>query len=481
MSVEKKSLSARAVYISRAPVADYAQCQGPALPELAPPFNMTPSLLALRGALHAAGLDNERYGTPDWNPLGEIIHKGQKVLLKPNWVMHENHSGKGLDCLLTHGSLIEAVLRYVVKAKPGSIIVGDAPIQGCDFNALIDGCGMKRILEQFHGTAPEISLRDFRCVTLPGGKIHQQKQASDRGLDEYVLFDLGKDSLLEPITEKQGAFRVTMYDPKALNRTHGPGRHQYLVAREAIDADVVINMPKLKTHKKAGMTGAIKNMVGMNGHKEYLPHHRKGGAVRGGDCYGQASITKTWAEKFFDWANSTALNWAKYLFSRSGAAMLRLNKHFGGNGDVEGSWHGNDTVWRMCLDLQRILHYGKLDGTLADAHQRTILNVTDAIVAGEGEGPLSPEPVPLGVITFGTNVAAVDWIHAILMGFDPRKIPLVRESFATISYKMADFSPEDIQVYVDGVLCETKQLPTGIGRNFRAPLGWKGHCELTAA
>ena len=74
-----------------------------------------------------------------------------------------------------------------------------------------------------------------------------------------------------------------------MRRTHAPGRHQYLVAREVIEADVIVNLPKLKTHKKAGVTCALKNLIGINGNKEYLPHHRVGGAERGGDCYPAAS------------------------------------------------------------------------------------------------------------------------------------------------------------------------------------------------
>ena len=32
------------------------------------------------------------------------------------------------------------------------------------------------------------------------------------------------------------------------------------------------SLPKLKTHKKAGITCALKNLIGINGNKEYLPH-----------------------------------------------------------------------------------------------------------------------------------------------------------------------------------------------------------------
>ena len=94
-----------------------------------------------------------------------------------------------------------------------------------------------------------------------------------------------------------------MYNPDLMLNTHQPGRHQYLVARDIIEADTVINLPKLKTHKKACLTGALKNMVGINGHKEYLPHHRKGGSGAGGDCYEGSSFFKGSSENLLDIAN----------------------------------------------------------------------------------------------------------------------------------------------------------------------------------
>src|SRR5439155_26668559 len=68
---------------------------------------------------------------------------------------------------------------------------------------------------------------------------------------DFVRFDLGAGRLLEPITDARGSFRVTQYDPRELRKTHAHGRHRYLVARAIVEADVVVNVPKLKTHCKA--------------------------------------------------------------------------------------------------------------------------------------------------------------------------------------------------------------------------------------
>jgi uncharacterized protein (DUF362 family) len=409
-----------------------------------------------------------------------LINEGDKVLIKPNWVYHINSSGRGLDCLVTDTSVIEAILRYVLKARPKSVVVGDAPIQGCDFDRLRTECRLDGIVERLEADASTLGVADLRRTILPGGNLENRSVENSRTIDQYVLFNLAELSELEAITHKNSQFRVTMYDPHALERTHAPGKHQYLIAREAIDADVVINVPKLKTHKKACITGALKNLVGINGHKEYLPHHRKGGSLNGGDCYPGKSLLKGFAEDTLDAVNGTPRLGLKqallqiYRFTRLVAAKR------GEDVDLEGSWYGNDTVWRMCLDLQKILHYGRKDGTLSDCRQRTVLTITDAIICGEGNGPLSPTPVPLGMMTMGSSVAAVEWIHARLMGFDPYRIPLTRQAFSLRSRPLATFAPEEIVVEVDGTELTVDDLVAHYGRAFIPPDGWRGHCELTS-
>ena len=157
---------------------------------------------------------------------------------------------------------------------------------------------------------------------------------------------------------------------------------------------------------------------------------------------------------------------------------MAFGKVVGADNNYEGSWHGNDTVWRMSLDLQRVLHYGRADGTLADHVQRTVLTITDAIIAGQGDGPLAPTPSKLGVMTLGVNTAAVEWVHALLMGLDPQRIPLTREAFVPHRYPLTHFPPNDIVIRVDGRPVAASEIFAQHGYAFRAPSGWQGHCEL---
>jgi uncharacterized protein (DUF362 family) len=433
---------------------------------------------AIRELLRVWGLDAGRFGKSSWNPLGEFIEPGARVVLKPNWVLHWNQSGEGLDSLLTHSSVIEAALEYVALARPGSVVIGDAPLQGCDFRALREACGLDAIVERFRARGLDVSLCDFRRTILLGRNLGEQRAENCRGMERFVLFDLGRQSLLEALAEDAEKFRVTMYNPDLLRRTHAAGRHQYLIAREVIEADVVLNLPKLKCHKKAGITGALKNLIGINGNKEYLPHHRKGGGGEGGDCYSGSSWLKRGAEDLLDVANRRGPGAVQTLLGRSAAAALRAAVRLGADDNLEGSWHGNDTIWRTCLDLQRILAYGREDGMLCSRPQRRVLSITDAIVGGEGDGPLAPTPVPSGFVTGAANPAAAEWVNARLMGLDPEKIPLIRNAFERFSLPLTHFAASAIRVRTDSGEHAAADVGPPV-RPFRPSEGWRGHCELS--
>ena len=360
------SLQTNAVFCS---IIDrgYARCPGVHFPELSDDTEVTTSLMSLRSLFLQAGLDRLNQGSPRWNPLGDIISAGDKVVIKPNWVNHRNGSDQGLDCLVTHISVIAAILHYVAKANPKSIIVCDAPIQSCDFDRLMDSQGIIETVQRIAANNNvQAVIRDLRRTIRQSESLSEEVRENCRPLDDFILFDLGSESLLEPITGDHSEFRVTMYHPDLLRRTHSLGTHQYLVAREVIEADVVINVPKLKTHKKACLTGALKNMVGINGHKEYLPHHRKGGSANGGDCYEGQSLIKMMVEELLDATNRVQGSVGRSVLAASVRVAMGFGKVMGVDSNYEGSWCGNDTVWRMCLDLQRILHYGLPDGWLSD-------------------------------------------------------------------------------------------------------------------
>ncbi len=231
----------------------------------------------MRQLLELWGLDPKNQGTAQWNPLGEFIPTASNIAIKPNWVYHAPRGPASLDALITHTTVIRAVLEYVALTRPKTVTVGDAPLQSCDFDALYRAASLDSLERWGRERGLSLSLVDFRRTINPRGRAASNERQSDvRAIDKFVLFDLGEDRALRSLDSDSERFRVTVYNPDLLTAAHRRGSHKYLVAREVLEADVVLNMPKLKCHMKACITGTLKNLVGINGHKEYLPHHRKG-------------------------------------------------------------------------------------------------------------------------------------------------------------------------------------------------------------
>lgn len=453
------------------PSERYPEYQGP----LAAAPNHAYALV--RQALADLGLDAVRLGTADWNPIGDLVKPGGRIVVKPNWVLHANEGTGGTDCLITHASMLRAILDYVLLAKPTAVVVGDAPVQVCDFEQ-VQALGFDRVAAYFRRLGAPVTVKDFRrtiSVRKPGALEVQAEQKPSSG---YVLVDLDKKSLLEPISGDHQKFRVTMYDPEALAQNHAPGRHRYLVARDILEADLVVNVPKVKTHMKAGVTLALKNLVGINGSKEFLPHHRKGGADRGGDNYARSTLPKRLLEAALDYLNHHHLKHARLYGwgSKLAYKLFWLDKKRGLPINVEGGWYGNDTVWRMCLDLNKILLYADPAARLHETPQRAVLNIADALIAGEGEGPLRSDPRPLGAVLAGQNSAALDWTATRLMGYDPARIPIAAHAFGETSLPLAQFPPDLIEVIENGRPLTPDRLRPA-NPPFVAPVGWRGHCE----
>jgi uncharacterized protein (DUF362 family) len=409
--------------------------------------------------------------------FGRVIPEGARVVVKPNLVLHENQGVGGLEPLVTDPELIRAVAEEALRAGASSVVVGDAPIQGCDFERLLAATGLDAWAAETQARDPRFTgVVDFRrttCTFVDGVRVAMEELQPE---ERFVLLDLGSSSLLEPVTDDggMGRFRVTCYDPRLMRATHAHGRHRYLVARDLLEADVVINLPKLKTHKKAGITCALKNLVGINGNKEFLPHHRVGSAAQGGDCYEQSSVLRRSIEYALDRQNMTSSRAAAraiHTATRQLHRIARLARH---DSDTEGSWSGNDTVWRMCLDLNRILLYAAPDASMGDEVRRRVIHVVDGDVAGQGNGPLAPEPFDLGLLVAGGNAAAVDWVAASLLDYDPRAISLTRGAFGGFRWPLTSFAPEEIRLLGDlgsglsaAVLDELTAVPV------RHPVGWR--------
>lgn len=356
--------------------------------------------------------------------LGKDSIAGKRVLLKPNWVTHSRNEPDQI-CLRTHDNFILATLRILLEMGPARIFIGDAPIQGCQWDRMMS----EKFLQEIRHLSEEfnipIQLKDFRRRTFRFDE--NRAETGIRPLSEYVIVDLGKESMVEPITTPgRTKFRVTDYDPDRMSTAHAPGVHKYCITKDYFDADVVLSLPKLKTHQKTGITGALKNLVGINGDKDFLPHHRIGGTDMGGDCYPGRSYLRYWAELLLDGANRRQGKKSFWIWQKFSALLWRSSVP-GPEHQVAAGWYGNDTTWRMVMDLNRIATYCDASGNLSDTPQRQLFSLCDGIIGGQGDGPLEPDPLPLGIVSFTNDSLLNDRAIAMLMGFPLDDIPLLNQ------------------------------------------------------
>ena len=214
--------------------------------------------------------------------------------------------------------------------------------------------------------------------------------------------------------------------------------HKFCVAKEVFEADIVITMPKSKTHRMSCITNSLKILVGINGDKDYLPHHRIGSKSQGGDCYKDSSILRVMAEHLLDFSNRHRGRFYFLPTKKIVSALWWLsnpNKEI----SINAGWYGNDTVWRMVMDLNTIAIYGKLDGTIANTPQRTLYTLCDAIVGGQGSGPLDPDPLALGMLTFSNDSYLMDEVMGEIFSLNIPKVPLLKEAAALNSKKELEF------------------------------------------
>lgn len=128
------------------------------------------------------------------------IRKGKKVLIKPNF-LSPARPDKGI---LTHPSILKAVCEYCLD-KGVRPTVSDSPAVGL-FETILRVGGYKKHLEEL-----DIRVEEF------------------------------KKSVKVNIGEPFGSIDI---------------------AREAVEADIVVNLPKLKTHSQMVLTLGVKNLFG---------------------------------------------------------------------------------------------------------------------------------------------------------------------------------------------------------------------------
>lgn len=425
---------------------------------------------SLRQLFRLLELDLKNFDTKHWNPFDSFISPGNTVLLKPNFVRHFNKKGDVRN-LITHGSLIRAVIDYVYIALKGKgrIIIADGPMNETDFNKIIDLAGLEQIRRFYKEKAGfDVEIYDLRqeAVVRQGDKVVKKiKLKGDPAGYAYVEL------------KEESEFKKGCLDPDSLSGPesrqdsmssyHSETRDSYLISNTLLNSDVVINLPKMKTHKRSGVTLSLKNMVGITGDRNWLPHFSRPFCAKRKE--GPERLYAMLARTMFKFTKKCVgiLIWP---FKDSLKQAIGLTKGHMQKGD----WHGNDVIWRMIIDLARIVSYADKKGIIRKDRQRRLFIIVDGIIAGEGEGPLDTKSKKSGVLIAGFSDFCVDVVTSRLMGFDPLKIPKFKKISKESLSRLCNFDFRKIKC-VSNIKEWDKYLSdfTGSCLDFKAHPGWK--------
>lgn len=409
-----------------------------------------------------------------------LVKPGDRVVIKPNFVK-ESHIYKPLDWeyVITHTEVIRFVLNAVVEAMKGkgSVYVIDAPQTDSDYDEIIKRVKLEEIVEECQSkTTVSISffdLREERWFYKQGIIVRKKKLKGDPL--GYVEVNLKAES--EFFGKGNKDYYGADYDMSETRRYHNDIDNIYIMSKTILSSDVFINLPKMKTHKLAGITCCLKNLVGTCVIKNSIPHHTIGSPENGGDKF-EKETAKGKAESGL---KATALKILRYKNPIINYPFILVKWVAGkvfGSPQTEtirnGMWHGNDTIWRATLDLNKILLYADSNGVMHNTPQRKYFAVVDGIIAGDGNGPMEPDPKPIGVLIAGSNPVAIDAVVGHIMGFNVNMIPTVSKAFQVKKYKLADFKMTDIRIFDSLLVGERYIQNIDINYRFRPHFGWRG-------
>lgn len=459
---------------------------------------------AVRESLHLLNLDSSNWGSLKWNPFRDIIKAGNSVVIKPNAVFDINFkSDESIFASITHGSILRPVIDYTYKSLDGSgkIIIADSPLMHSNFDNWMKLTGINSIIDLYKKEFGfHIDVFDLRKEIAPWDVKNNFAPSNLRHInngdpDGYLDIDIGNNSEFACLNEHDiQLFYGSDYNRNKTIKHHLNNHHIYNVSKTFLNADTIISVPKLKVHSKVGVTLNIKGMVGTQGDKNYIPHHKIGPASLGGDEYPDLGFIQNSLNMYRSWLICNILSKENkicdYVYKPlniihtiSQSVYDKFEKiRFGDNyiGNITGgSWYGNDTTWRTALDLTHTILYSDKNGKLCDTPQRNFFSIIDGIIGGERDGPLSPTCKYCGVIIAGFNPLFVDTAAARLMGFDPSKIRMLHEGWLKSWLSMTKSTPNELFIKSNNsnyelLFSNTKNKYL----NYLPPKGWIGHIEI---
>lgn len=431
---------------------------------------------AVRQTLINLKLNKDNIGTIKWNPFTDIIKPKDNVIIKPNLVIDSHPLGqKGVEAMITHASVIRPIIDYILLATNGNckITICDVPLQTAIWENLIVLSGLKNLVEFYNKYGINIKLLDLRyeISEYNNAGVIAKRYYETRDPKGYRAVDLKEKSYLYEINQDSGKLEITDYGIGTVGKHHFDSKNEYLIPKTILDSDVFINVPKLKTHKKAGVTLSMKNLIGINADKSWIAHHR-----RGVDEYPKFNFKEysKWYVSYYLknyaplWFTSFVYKFYQKIALRG--KTIREQAYDGGLIMMEGNWHGNDTLWRTILDLNNIIFFTDKEGIIRKEKQRLYITIIDGIIGMDRDAPMEGYPNKSGVIIGGFHPVYSDYVASYIMGFDYRKIPTIYRGFNEEFFNLSYSKPEEL-------IIESNINWEKLNLEFIPAKGWKNHIE----
>ncbi|MFQ5900480.1 MAG: DUF362 domain-containing protein, partial [Thermodesulfobacteriota bacterium] len=304
------------------------------------------------------GLDRDHYGTFLWNPLGDLIKPGQKVAIKPNFVTNRDREklleGEHIECASTHPSVLRPIIEYAWKALKGDglISIVDSPIEGSDILDTLEKLGFPEFISHMsEDCGINVEFLDLRDFTMVRRMLLDNLCIGNRSLNigvlikkaisgdpcGYTVVDLGDQSCFGKGFDNHIGLRFHRSHPMTPIPHHTPKINEYSISNTVLNADVIINVPKMKTHKKTGVTLSLKSVIGATNRKWWLPHYQAGVPPKGDEYPVEPSLK----EKLFSRLSRFPLPGDHSLI----LYFPKINGKEASAGLVgqDGCWYGNDT------------------------------------------------------------------------------------------------------------------------------------------
>lgn len=457
----------------------------------------------VRELLFGLGMDKENYGTSDWNPFKMLVKPNDKVVIKPNLVIHSHKDGRrGIEAMVTHASILRPVIDYILIASNGmvKITVADVPLQSASWEKIINENHYEQLIAYYKNKDVNIELLDFRLQEVHCNKYGfiDKKREIPGDPKGNCSVDLGNDSCFMPIIKDHKKFTVTDYKHGSVGKHHNSQKNEHLIPRTILECDLFINIPKMKTHKKGGVTLSMKNLIGINADKSWIAHHRRGSVKHGGDEYDSLPLRFLLEYRFVIFTKRYKLGvvFLTYFFSplRNLASFIKDKittnkhskmiyadsdtKHESASVVTEGSWYRNNTIWRSIIDLNRTILFADRDGKMSEKRQRKYFALVDGIKGMDRNGPMHGIPKDSSCLVAAYNPVVCDYVSSLIMGIDPVKIPSINECFKLNKYKIIDFNHEEIAVKSNVKVYEDiHNMNWEKSLKFVPADNWKGHIE----